>query len=76
MLGEIAAPLVPEFAGLLVALTLIAATLVAIGIITVLNAFARAVVGGMAALLGGALDGLRVRQGRGIPGRPAGPLPA
>jgi hypothetical protein len=52
MLGEIAAPLVPEFAGLLVALTLIAATLVAIGIITVLNAFARAVVGGMAALLG------------------------
>lgn len=52
MLGEVAAPVVPEFAGLIVALTLICATLVAIGIVIVLDAFARAVVGGLAQVLG------------------------
>lgn len=52
MLGEVAAPLAPEFAGLLAALTLIAATLVCIGIIVVLDHVARAVVGTFAKVLG------------------------
>lgn len=52
MLGEVAGPLVPEFAGLLAALTAILACCVAIGIITVLDRFTRAVVGGIAGLLG------------------------
>lgn len=52
MLGEVAAPLAPEFAGLLAAITVITACLVAIGIITVLDHFSRAVVGGIAGLLG------------------------
>lgn len=52
MLAEVAAPVVPEFAGLIVALTLICATLVAIGILMVLQSFANAVVGGIGQLLG------------------------
>lgn len=52
MLGEVAPLLVPQFDALLVSLLVVCAALVCLGIITVLHDFSRAVVGGVAGLLG------------------------
>lgn len=52
MLGEVLAPVAPELGGLAVAVFAIAACFVCIGIVGALHGFTRAIVGGIAGLLG------------------------
>jgi hypothetical protein len=51
MLGEVLAPLAPEFSGLAVSLLIIVGALVCIGLVAVINTFVRATVGGIAGVL-------------------------
>ncbi len=52
MLGEVAPFLVPQFDALLVGLLIIAGALVALGMVSILHRFTRAVVGGIGGILG------------------------